>query len=176
MLTSKKYVAIFQFLKQRGNNWIWVCWKMSEVPSKRTKHPFVAKQIFIVNWSDDWSVGFSKFYNKILQHCRTNSRYCCVFMCMFIICEKVSFCKNKNQDGIFLSSISAFFFSTICGFFVSFFVVVFFLIYFYASYSLCHILQIKKKIQLFHCNHKDALTALFSKGKMMLVSWFFCLL
>lgn len=126
MLTSKKYVAIFQFLKQRGNNWIWVCWKMSEVPSKRTKHPFVAKQILIVNWSDDWSVGFSKFYNKILQHCRTNSRYCCVFMCMFIICEKVSFCKNKNQDGIFLSSISAFFFLLFVAFLCRFLLLFFF--------------------------------------------------
>lgn len=126
MLTSKKYVAIFQFLKQRGNNWIWVCWKMSEVPSKRTKHPFVAKHIFIVNWSDDWSVGFSKFYNKILQHCWTSSRYCCVCMCMFIIREKVSFCKNKNQDSIFLSSILAsFFFYYLWLFCVVFFLFIF---------------------------------------------------
>ena len=108
---------------------------MSEVPSKRTKHPFVAKQIFIVNWSDDWSVGFSKFYNKILQHCRTNSRYCCVFMRMFIICEKVSFCKNKNQDGIFLSSISAFFFLLFVAFLCRF--LLFFFLFIFLHHILC---------------------------------------
>ena len=91
-----------------------------------------------------------------------------VCMCMFIICNKVSFSKNSNQDGVFLSFILAFFY------YLRFFCVVCFLaIYFFASYFLCHILQIKEKTLLCQCNRKDALTVMLSKGKIMLVPWFF---
>lgn len=101
-----------------------------------------------------------------------------IVVCLCVCLSYVKRClsvKTKIKMASFYPPFQLFFFYYLWLFCVVFFCC-FFLIYFSASYSLCHILQIKQKIQLCHCNHKDALTALFSKGKMMLVSWFFCLL